>query len=173
MLIKVRKCPESSSGGAGHRARARMEHFQSCLLSQMTWLRGDKSTLEPGAAFDDCNLDVGCQWRLPWRWTWMAEDNAQRCSAHQPSAWPSSPAGRRAVRRAGRATAVEDANNRQCHFAITSCHSKTSSLPSMREKNWEKFQPKLVTANFIFSSLDCDREKHSSKHFSNAFHSLQ
>ena len=90
-----------------------------------------------------------------------------------PSAWPGSPAGGPYVRRAGHATAVEDANNRQCHFAITSCHSKTSSLPSMREKNWEKFQPKLVTANFIFSSLDCDREKHSSKHFSHAFHSLQ
>ena len=48
-----------SRSGLSHR------HFQSCLLSQMTWLRGDKSTLEPGAAFDDCNLDVGCQWRLP------------------------------------------------------------------------------------------------------------
>lgn len=159
--------------GRSSRARARMEHFQSCLLSQMTWLRGDKSTLEPGAAFDDCNLDVGCQWRLPWRWTWMVEDNATAQRNSSPLAPKRAQRLAPALRRTGRATAVEDANNRQCHFAITSCHSKTSSLPSMREKNWEKFQPKLVTANFIFSSLDCDREKHSSKHFSNAFHSLQ
>ena len=71
--------------------------FHSCLLSQMTWLKGDKSTLEPRAAFDDCNLDVGCQWRLPpWRWTWRTATAAS-----------------------------EDANNRQCHLAMASCHSNT------------------------------------------------
>ena len=41
------------------------EHFQSCLLSQMTWLKGDKSTLEASLTEpDDCNLDMSCQWRL-------------------------------------------------------------------------------------------------------------
>ena len=68
----------------------------------------DIGTQSCRASFDDCNLDVGCQWRLPWRWTWR------------------------------RTAAVEDANNRQCHFAITNCHSKSdtrhlSCLPTMRE----------------------------------------
>ena len=60
------------SAAAGLKCVSSVSPFSFLFVKSNDMAEGrqvDIGTQSCRASFDDCNLDVGCQWRLPWRWT--------------------------------------------------------------------------------------------------------